>query len=44
MTEKDYNGLIFNNGRLIFNNFTKLTKILHLGERKFNATGFVSFQ
>ena len=27
----------------MFNNFKKLTKILHLNERKFDATGFVSF-
>ena len=27
--------------RLMFNNFTKLTKILYLNERKFNAAGFI---
>ena len=26
---------------LMFNNFTKLTKILYLNERKFNAAGFI---
>ena len=26
----------------MFNSFKKLTKILYLNERKFNATGFVS--
>ena len=25
----------------MFNNFTKLTKILYLNERKFNAAGFI---
>ena len=27
----------------MFNNLTKLTKILYLDEKKFNAPGFISF-